>query len=200
MDFELLERVWRSNANRPSEAASAYLMEEMMQTLNKRRRDFRGLMVFAGLALMLQTGLLLHALAIQKVMDLSSEWGAFLMLALGWGTLVAVGLQFQRHLHAYPDPEATMAATLRALIDENLTARRRLQLLGIAGLLFFGATAISLIQLQHVGKMSWGNVRDFTILFGGGFLAGVGYAVWRYFRVLKPEGERLERLHADYRD
>ena len=38
MDFERLEQVWRSEANRPSEEQRARLMEELMNTLKTRRR------------------------------------------------------------------------------------------------------------------------------------------------------------------
>lgn len=200
MDFEILERAWRSNANRPSDAAAAYLMEEMMQTLRKRRNDVRGIVVFAGLALIVQTGLIVHALRVQRVMDAGREWGALLMIAVAWAALVWVGLHFRRHLLAFPDPYVSTAATLRALADENRATMQRMRFMGVAGLLFVLATALSLGQLVAVDKMTPGNVRDFSILFGGGFLAGATYGLWRYFRVLKPESMRLQRLLQEYRD
>lgn len=199
MDFELLERAWRSSANRPSEAASAYVLEETMQTLSKRRQQFRGIIILGTFGLTVQTGLIAHALFVQRVIDPGSEWGALLILAVGWGALIAVGLHFRNYLRAFPDPDATMAAALAALIGENRASLRRMQLMGIAGVLFIAATAISLVQLQGVGKMSWSNVRDFAIIFGGGFALGIAYGLWRYFRVLKREGERLERLYSEYR-
>jgi ferric-dicitrate binding protein FerR (iron transport regulator) len=198
MDFELLERAWRSSANRPSEAASAYLLEDMMQTLSKRRREFRGVLIFGALMLTVQTSLISHALLVQRVLDPGREWGALLMLAVGWTTLIAVASHFRNYLRAYPDPEANMAAALEALIGENLASQRRMQLMGVAGLMFVAAMAISLVQLQQVGKMSWSNVRDFAIVFGFGFALAIAYGLWRYFRVLKPEGERLERLSSEY--
>lgn len=200
MDFEILERAWRSNANRPSDAAVAYLMEEMMQTLRKRRSEMRGIVVFAGLALVLQTALIGHALLVQRIMDAGREWGPLLMIGLAWAALVWVALQFRRHLLDFPDPYVSTAATLRALIGENRATMQRMRFLGVAGLLFVVATALSLGQLQAVDKMTPGNVRDFAILFGGGFLIGAAYSIWRYFRVLQPEHARLQRLLDEYRD
>lgn len=199
MDFDRLERAWRSNANRPSEAAAAYLMEEMMETLKKRRGEMRGILIFAGLALIVQTWLILHALIAQTVMDAGQEWGAFLMLGIGWVALATVGWRFRQHLLAYPDPYSSSSETLRALLDENRSQRQRMRFMGLVAVLFVAATALTLGQLQEVGKMTAGNIRDFAIVFGGGFLLGLVYALWRYFRILKPEGARLERLLADYR-
>ena len=200
MDFERLERAWRSHANRLPDAAAAYVMEEMMQTLKKRRNEVRGILIFAGLALTLQTGLILHALLVDQVLIPGREWGAFLMLGIGWAALAFIGFRFRQHLLAYPDPYSSSSDTLRALLDQNRSERQRMRFLGVAGIFFVAATALTLGQLEAVGKMTPANIRDFSILFGGGFLLGLVYACWRYFRVLKPEGARLERLLADYRE
>ena len=169
-----------------------------MNQLRKKRGEVRGLIAFGAIALLVQTGLILHALTVQRVMDVQMEWGALLMLGVGWATLVVIAAQFRRHMLAFPDPGESMAARLRALIDENRTAMRRMRFMALAGLLFVAATGLTLAQLHEVDKMSLSNIRDFSILFGGGFLIGAAYGVWRYFRTLKPEDERLRRLLAQY--
>jgi hypothetical protein len=174
-------------------------MEEMMLTLKKRRSDVRGVLVFGLLALIVQTAMISHALLVQRVLDVGREWGVFLMLGTAWIAIVVVALQFRRHLLAYPDPFASTPATLQALLDENRTAMARSRFMGWAGLLFAATTGLTLGQLVAVDKMTLGNVRDFSIVFAGGMLIGTAYGIWRYFRVLKPEGQRIERLLADYR-
>ena len=96
------------------------------------------------------------------------------------------------------DPYQSVVATLRALIDENATARRRL---GITTGLMLGAVALlalALRQLEAVGKMTADNVVQGAILFGGLMAAIAAYKAWHYLSVLKPEGKRLQRLLADY--
>ena len=199
MDFERLERAWRSPANTPAEAAAAYIVEETMDALKARRRTVHTITAMAGIALALWTGKIVwDVFANPFPFDLSREWGAVAMLALPWIALVVARLQIARHLRAQPDPYASMPDTLRALIDENRSARRRVAVM--AGLMALGvaALAVALGQLVEVGKMTPANVRDGAILFGV-VLAGVwGWIGVNYFTRLKPEAARLQRLLADY--
>jgi ferric-dicitrate binding protein FerR (iron transport regulator) len=201
MDFERLERAWRSPANTPGEDAAARLMEETMQTLKQRRRSFHILTAIAGMALLLWTGRIAWDWFNSPFpFDLSREWGAVAMLVLPWIALIIVRAQFARHLNAYPDPEASMPDALRARIDENRMARRRVQIM--AGLMVLGvsALAITLGQLVDVGKMSPANVRDGALVFGAVFAVVSTSIGLNYFLRLRPEGERLNRLLAQYAD
>ncbi len=199
MDFERLERAWRSPANTPAEAAAAYLTEEAMNTLKQRRRSFHTLTAIAGMALLLWTGKIVWDwFATPFPFDLAAEWGAVAMLVLPWFALFIVRAQYARHLAAYPDPEASMPQALRALIDENRMARRRVQVMAVLMTLGIAALAVALGQLVEVGKMTPGNVRDGAIMFGVVFAVVWGAIGVNYFSRLKPEGERLGRLLAEY--
>ena len=199
MDFERLERAWRSPANTPGEAATRYLMEETMDALRARRRKVNAITAMAGLALFLWTGKIVwDVFANPFPFDLAREWGAVAMLALAWAALFVARAQFQRHLRAHPDPYASMPDTLRALIDENRSARRRVQLMAGFMLLAIAALGVALSQLVDVGKMTPENVRDGAFLFGAVFAAVWGSIALNYFTRLKPEGERLQRLLAEY--
>jgi hypothetical protein len=62
------------------------------------------------------------------------------------------------------------------------------------------ALGLAVTQLGDVGKMTGGNIRDFALLAMVGFgLSGSIMAV-RYFRMLKPEADRLRRLLRQYED
>lgn len=199
MDFERLERAWRSPANTPAEAAAAWLVEETMQTLKARRRSFHTITAIAGIALVLWTGRIVWDwFANPFPFDLANEWGAVAMLVLPWIALVIVRAQFARHLNAYPDPEASMPDALRALIDENRMARRRVGFMALMMALGVAALAVALGQLVEVGKMTPENVRDGAIMFGVVFAVVWGSIGVNYFTRLKPEGERLRRLLAEY--
>jgi|CXWL01.1.fsa_nt_gi ferric-dicitrate binding protein FerR (iron transport regulator) len=199
MDFERLERAWRSPANTPAQAAAAYLTEEVMDALKQRRRSFHTLTAIAGIALVLWTGKIVWDwFANPFPFDLANEWGAVAMLVLPWIALFIARAQFARHLNAYPDPEASMPQALRALIDENRMARRRVQVMAVMMGLGVAALAVALGQLVEVGKMTPDNVRDGAMLFGGVFGVIWGWIGVNYFTRLKPEGERLNRLLAEY--
>lgn len=199
MDFERLERAWRSPANTPAEAAAAYLVEETMQTLKQRRRSFHTLTAIVGAALLIWTGKIAFTwFTAPFPFDLSREWAMVALLVLPWIALIVVRGQYARHLAAYPDPETCMPQALRALIDENRMARRRVQFMAVMMGLGIAALAIALGQLVEVGKMTPQNLRDGAILFGVVFAAVWGSIGVNYFLRLKPEGKRLERLLAEY--
>jgi hypothetical protein len=198
MNFERLEQAWNSHANDPPRAAMAYLTEEVMADLKKRRRGLTGLLAWGAFALLAETGLVISAAMDEGVVELSREWGILLPFALGWIVLAIVLRHFQRHLDRHPDPHLSMPATLAALIDFNRGEMWRVRVMAGAFALLLVAIAITVVQLEAVGKMTPGNVRDMGTLFGL-FLASLGvYAAWRYFRVLKPEHDRLVRLRQDY--
>lgn len=199
MDFERLERTWRSPANAPAEAACAYLLEETMNTLKRRRDAFNRATGIVAVLLLAWTGKIVWDwFASPFPFDITREWGAVAMLVLPWIGLFAVRAQFDRHLRAYPDPDASMPDTLKALIDENRTARRRVHVMAVLMTLGVAALAVALGQLVEVGKMTPGNVRDGAILFGGVFALVWGGIAFNYFTRLKPEGARLQRLLAEY--
>lgn len=199
MDFERLERAWRSPANTPADAAAAYLVEETMQTLKQRRRSFHTLTAIAGTALLVWTGKIAFTWFTNPFpFDLSREWAMVALLVLPWIALLVVRGRYARHLAAYPDPEASMPQALRALIDENRMARGRVKFMAVMMGLGVAALAVALGQLVDVGKMTPENLRDGAILFGVVFAAVWGSIGVNYFTRLKPEGERLQRLLAEY--
>lgn len=201
MDFERLERAWRSNANSPSEAATAYLMEETMDTLKRRRRDFQAFTTFIGLLLAAWTAKIVFDVVTDPFpFDLSREWSALPLAALPWGAFLVMRAQHARHLRAHPDPYASMPATLRALLDENAAAQRRTRWMGCLMLVFVALIALALRQLVDVGKMTPENVFQGSLMFGGMMTVVWGVVTVEYFRKLRPEGVRLARLLQQYEE
>ena len=147
MDFERLERAWRSPANAPADAACAYLLEETMDTLKRRRDAFARGTGIVAIVLLAWTGKIVWDWFENPFpFDIANEWGAVAMLVLPWIGLLAVRAQYYRHLRAFPDPDASMPDTLRALIDENRTARRRVHLMAVLMTLGVAALAVALGQ------------------------------------------------------
>jgi hypothetical protein len=201
MDFERLERAWQSSANSPTEAAKTYLMEELMETLKKRRRDFRNFTIMVGLVLTLWTGKIAFDVIVNPFpFDATREWAAFPLLMLPWAALIFIRTQQKRHLATFPDPYRSTPDMLRALIDENDTALARTRWMAGFMAVCVALMALMLGQLIAVGKMSEQNVLQGSMLFGT-ILGGIWlYYGWEYFRKLRPEGERLRRLLVDFED
>lgn len=199
MDFERLERVWRSNANSPNAASAGQLMEEAMGTLKRKRRDFEMFTGLIGLAVFVWTAKVIWEVVTgQFLLDPGVEWGLFLLLALPWIALFTVRHAYNKHLHAHPDPYASAPDTLRALMDENDTARQRVWLSGLFMGAMVGVVALVLWQLLEVGKMSSRDVLQGSVLFGGLLVViGIGTAADYAFRLM-PEGRRLQRLLREY--
>lgn len=199
MDFERLERVWRSNANSPNAASAAHLMEEIMDTLKRRRRNFEVFISLIGMALLVWTvKVIWEGMTGQFPFDPGLEWGLFLLLALPWIALFTVRGAYNKHLRAHPDPYTSAPDTLRALIDENATARRHLWLGGLFIAALVGVIALVLRQLLEVGKMSSENVMQGSLLFGGLLVVVLILTAADYAFRLRPEGRRLQRLLHEY--
>ena len=91
-----------------------------------------------------------------------------------------------------------MPATLRALIDENESAQKRTRLMAGMTVVLIGLLGLMLVQLISVGKMTDRNALQGALLFGAIFAGIWTYQAWAYFKKLRPEGDRLRRLLADY--
>lgn len=197
MKFERLERAWRSPENMRPETASIDLKEKMLKTLLMRRAGGRVCLTVVGCALLLWTGTLLHAAFIEHSLD-PTLWGLWLLVTLFWILLLLVGVQNHGHLSRHPRPEASMRDSLTAMIDDNATAQRRTRLLGGA---LIGSTALMglvLAQLEARGLMDARDILQGSMLFGSTMVVTTAASAWRYFRWLKPEGERLTRLLSEY--
>lgn len=198
MDFETLEKLWRSEANDRATVAETYVLEATLKTLSKRRSAFSTGMGLIGLALLIWTGAVIYAVVMGKIADITREWGIIALLAVSWLAFLRAQAQHRRHLQAWPNATVSMPEALNALIDENRTAKARTRMMGIAFLIFTVVLALSVGQLYAVGKMEWRHVVQGSILFGGALLLSAAIHAIRYFRVLTPEGERLKTLLAQY--
>ncbi len=198
MDFETLEKLWRSEANDRATVAETYVLEATMKTLRQRHGAFSTGMGLVGLALLVWTGAIIYAVIAGKIADITQEWGIVALLAVSWLAFLRAHAQQRRHLRAWPDSTVSMPEAINALIDENRTARARTRMMGAAFLIFAVVLTLSVGQLYAVGKMEWRHVVQGSVMFGGALLLSAGIHAIRYFRVLRPEGERLKRLLAQY--
>ncbi|ESQ83115.1 hypothetical protein AEAC466_14730 [Asticcacaulis sp. AC466] len=200
MDFDTLERLWRSEANDRTSVAEVYLLEKTMETLTRRRKAFTFGMALIGAALLIWTGAIAYAVVVGKIADMTKEWGALVLLTVSWLAYLASQAQQRRHLNAHPKIPPAMPDVLRALIDENRTAQSRVQMMAIALVFFIVVLAICLWQLYAVGKMELRHIVQASIMAGSALGVSTIIQAVRYRVILRPEGERLRRLLDQYEE
>jgi Na+/proline symporter len=200
MNFEALEAAWRSSTNRPSAAASAYVLSEVSGELRRRRAELRRLLAFATVSLTMPLALLAYDIATGRsdVIDLSREWA---LIPFAFIPFVVVALIWRRrlaHLRRHPHADSTLIGAFRALLDENAGARARIHLIGGAMALFVPLLAVMLNQLEAVGKMEPAHMVQAGIVLGGGLAAGAVWMAVKYVGRLLPERRQLEALIRQY--
>ena len=195
MDFDRLEKAWRSEANTPGAQAQGYLMEQLMHMLKARRRGEMLLFAIPVAAMTLFTAIAGRSILVGQT-DLGREWGAMAMLGVCWAVIVAVlaaSVLAQR-----PGGGSPVRQTLEALLAANRRARVNYRIFWMSLPVFILPTLIGVWQLDAIGKASDRNVGQMLLLFGVALAASLGWNALRFFRVLKPEQRRLERLLAEY--
>jgi hypothetical protein len=198
MDMARLERAWTGAANRAEEVAGLYLIDSAMAEVARRGRDFRLRMGLIGVALGGWSLVAAYGIVGRGNVDPAREWGSLLLLAIAWAVLALVVRRGWEG--AVTPPPENLPGSLRALLSQVEGAMGRLRVMGVAVPVFLSALGLAVMQLGDVGKMTGGNIRDFALLAMVGFgLSGSIMAV-RYFKVLKPEAERLRRLLHQYEE
>lgn len=198
MDMARLERAWTGAANRAEDAAGLYLIDSAIAEVARRGRDFRLRMGLIGVALGGWSLVAAYGIFGRGNVEPSREWGSLLLLAIAWAVLAVVVRRGWEGASAAP-PE-NLPGSLRALLSQVEGAMGRIRVMGLVVPIFLLALGLAVMQLGDVGKMTGSNIRDFALLATVGFgLSGSIMAV-RYFRVLKPEAERLRRLLRQYQD
>lgn len=198
MDFERLEHVWRSRSNSLDPSAVTQLTEQTMKTLKQRQHAFNVGTGLVAVVLILWTGRVVwDAFTAPFPFNPDREWAALALGVLPWIALFSVRALHDRRMKAHSDPYASLPDTLRALVDENVAARRRLWTLGAFGLAFVGLIALCLRQLVDVGKMTSEQAAQGGLLFGCVAALVVALTVLDVVFRLVPEGRRLRRLLAE---
>lgn len=195
-----LERAWRSPRNSADPAALAKAGDRFFADLERRRRARRlflalvlGALTLLSVRVALATWPRGGASAIQPARD----WAALLFLALPWTGFALLARQMRRHERRHRQAGATIRDTVRALLDENATARAGLRV--TAGLL--GATLLLLPvvvgQLRATGKA--GDEIIWPAFVGWPLLAGAILTAlwWQDRQRLLPRRRHLEALWHD---
>ena len=91
-----------------------------------------------------------------------------------------------------------MRDTLSALLAANRRARANVRIFWVMLPVFLTPMLVSVTQLREVGKASDRDAWQMLMVFGLALGASVAWNTGRYFGVMKPEQQRLERLLREY--
>jgi len=201
MDLGDLTRVWRSPHNQPS---AAQLEEDKMKFTADLRRRHQGFVAFMACvlaALALTTGTILFHLiwpgpATDSV-DLTREWAVIPFFVLPWIAWIYFVVQYRRHRDRHPDCDASIRASLQALLDENRLTRRRHVVIACLQAGFLVILPLIIGQLKAVGKA--GSEIDVMfvlvpVIFGAIMLG----MLWNDRHALLPRKLELEALLKSY--
>ena len=194
MEFERLEQVWRSEANRPSEELQARLTEELMSTFKASRRNELLLTAIPFTAMTVFT--VVAGAAVLRGGEAERSWPGLAMLGVCWIVMIAV---FWNGFRARTrDTGQPVRDTLAGLLARNQAARRNYHVFWMMTPVFVLPMWLAIERLQEQGRMNSAAGFQALALCGGALLASFGWNTLRYYWVMKPEQRRLEALLAEY--
>jgi hypothetical protein len=202
MNFADIENTWQSPHNRPSQAQIQIMKDRFAADLRRRRR---GLWVFLAIVFGWLTVItVLVAINVlspgpegQRI-DVSREWGAILFLTVPWVAVVLIARRALRHGREHGDPSASIAASVRASLDENAMSRSRVKIAAILHGVILVLLPLVVWQLRAVGKAGDEILLPAFVLWPL-LAAGILFAMyWHYTRKLLPRKRELEGLLKSY--
>jgi len=193
MSTDDLHRAWKSPANRPSPEASARERAAFVLLLQREHRSFRFWVIRAFSLLTVITIGLGVSVAGKGSFDVRGEWAALLLLALPWVGAILFLRRHLQHRRAHPDYDQSVAHSVRALLDANRAAQQRSRLLLGLFALMAPVLAVSIWQLQQVGKARPHEAASLaTFMAVVMVLSALG--AYAQSRRLRPEEKRLTEL------
>lgn len=203
MNWTELETLWRSPQNQPAPSDWDRQRRNVLQAYLRRDRGVRLCLALALLWLSLITGRLVWFLLwpdpTQDRIDWNREWAVVPFLLLPWFGAVGIAFRYWRRQREHPDYERSLAAGLRALLEQSRDAARRTRLMLGLHLVGIPLLALCLVQLQDVGKTTGNQLTSIIVFMAAVVTLSVGgiSLAWRSHR---REIRRLEGLLLDYEE
>lgn len=195
MDFEAMQRLWRSPANEPDPDVRAAMIAQAHIALSRRRSRLRRLIVFAAVALSLPLALIALELIVGggAIVDLRAQWALIPLVAIPAAILLLVARSSSNAM-----VEGSLLSAFRALKADNAKARARIVVIGAAMLVFVPALGVVLNQLVATGQMAAHELASaMAVLFGALALSAL-WMIAKYLLQLRPEAQRLDSLLRQY--
>ncbi|HJV43813.1 hypothetical protein [Caulobacter sp.] len=194
MDFERLEQVWRSEANRPSDKLQARLTEELMTSLKTRERT-EGLLALIPLATM-SLFTVVAVVAVLRAGDAFRGWPGMGVLGFCWIVMILVGwFGFRARPREVDRPLRDVVARR---LDQNRLERRHFHTFWLMTPVFFLPMGMVLQRLHDEGRINTAAGWLALAVCAVAVAASLGWNTARYYWVMKPEQRRLEELLREY--
>jgi predicted membrane channel-forming protein YqfA (hemolysin III family) len=200
MTFDDLVPAWQSPGNAPDIARLERLKRELVDRLAKEHRNFRVHVGMAAAFTIFLAGAFFQYVRDGGAFDLAREWGSLVFLLLPVGVAAFFLRGFIAHRQAHPHYDLSIAAALRAMLDENRLARARLRVSMAVATIAMALTPLITHQLALVGKQRPHEAASMLAAFGVMYAIAMAWQVWKYRAKLLPERERLERLCKSYEE
>jgi hypothetical protein len=193
MNFDDLKQIWNGPLNQWPAEGQQLLARHFAKELARRRRFQAVWLGWTFLALAGITFLALRAMASHRV-DLELEWVLFPLLLVPWAFAFHFLRRFLEGRSGAPRGVLSVTDALRAALQSNRSAQRRLKLMGILFALMVPMLALAMRQLQLAGKASLSEVISMGVLFAGVLALSAAGMAARLFVRLRPQQRRLESL------
>jgi hypothetical protein len=200
MNWTDLETLWRSPHNQPAPDWDRQ-RRHILQTYLRRDRGLRlGLALALGWLSLVTGRLVLFLLwpdpASDRI-DWSREWAVVPFLLLPWCGAVGMAVRYWRRRIEHPDYDQSLVASLRVLLKQSRDAVQRLRLMLGLHLVGVPLLALSLVQLQQVGKATGNQLWSMIVFLAALVILSVGGISWSWWSH-QQEIRRLEGLLLDY--
>jgi hypothetical protein len=198
MTFDDLVPAWNSASNAPDPAQLDRYKTSVVKRLDKDHRDFLWHVGMATTMTVFLAGGFVQYLRSGGAFDLQNEWASIVFLLLPIGVAAVFLRGFIQHRRQHPRYELSIAAALRAMLDENRLARLRLRVSMSVLTLAMALTPVVTHQLQLVGKQRPHEAASMLAVFGLAYVVAMGWQIWKYRWKLVPENARLRDLFRSY--
>lgn len=191
VEEEILDRIWRGS--RP--LGSDPLAEDRRAFIRAlRERSRRTLVAAFGAAGAVAAGTIaLGSGALRR-----GEPMLTVLLLPCWVALIALVHAEWQHRRVLPDLEGTIVEALRARLDRNRRARRRVRLLAALHATSLPLWTWGVFRLASTGRLAPGEVPSLVAVLAGLVLAAAAVLAHREIARLRPEANRLTELLRSY--
>lgn len=202
MNFDDIQKTWRSPHNQPSAAQLESDKMKFQADLRKRNRNAVIFMLWIFGVLIFLTGkivfhLLWPAPGTDSV-DFSREWSLVPLFALPWLCLLVFFRKYRRYRHVIANHERSIGASVRALLAENRLSSERYKWVAVLNALMVLLVPLFVHQLRAVGKAGDEILLPAYVMLPALILCILAGMYWHQRRVLLPRRRALEQLLASY--
>lgn len=196
MSLESFTTAWGSAANGPGPKEVEALAAALVRGLRRRARRLAvGLTIAAAVLVALTVAWVRHLLS---PVGEPNEWALAPLLAPAWFALVLVLRRVFRHRIAHAAAQDSIAALLRAALEETHQARSRLRWISVLHLVSLPALVLTLWHLLDTGRVQPRELTSLAVVLAG-LVVGSLLVMQLYDRFrLRPRQQQLRSLIAAY--